>query len=161
MANLSEIQRKIIRMRDTDGQSYKEIGAMLDLKYNTVKNYYHKGKSIIRATEAAFDPTEAGDLPAPITVPLGAAEMADQLDLKAHRILQSISDVNLATASLFQKASSMGVFIDKARLLRGESTDNISVTDMRKIHQLLPVLLQEAKRRSLSIDGDFKEVVDE
>jgi len=81
--------------------------------------------------------------------------------LKAHRILQSISDVNLATASLFQKASSMGVFIDKARLLRGESTDNISVTDMRKIHQLLPVLLQEAKRRSLSIDGDFKEVVDE
>lgn len=157
MANVSPIQQEIIKLRDEDGMNYKEIGAKLGLKYNTVKNYYHKGHAIARAVEAAFDPQVDTDLPAPILKPLSAIEMADQLELKAHRILQSIGDQNLATASLYQKASSMGVFIDKARLLRGESTSNVDIKDMRKVQELLPVLMKEAKRRGF-IEAEYEEI---
>jgi transcriptional regulator with XRE-family HTH domain len=158
MANISPIQQRIIELKDKEGLSYKEIGERVDLKYNTVKNYYHKGMAVQRATAAAFDTAPDDNLPAPITKPLSATDMADELEKKAHRILQSISDVNLATASLYQKASSMGVFIDKARLLRGESTQNVSVKDMRKVNDLLPVLMREAKRRNLIVDAEFEEV---
>jgi hypothetical protein len=41
----------------------------------------------------------------------------------------------------------LGVMIEKRNLLRGEPTAIISDHERKKLHELLPALLEEAKRR--------------
>lgn len=146
MANLNDKQKNIIQLRDKDGLSLKEIAERTGFKYETVKNYYHTGKRLMRAGEIV--PEETKVVPKP-------TEMADKLEIKAEQIINSINKVNIGTASLYQRASSITQLITTARLLRGESTQNITIEDKRQLNELLPILMQEAKRRMITLEGEF------
>ena len=64
-------------------------------------------------------------------------KQADILDALSAGILAGIKKKDIAKASLQQKVSSMGVLIDKSRLIRGQSTNNsVSILLARHVHSL-------------------------
>lgn len=67
-----------------------------------------------------------------LTMPTVAAEvstkkieLADLYENRAYQIVEAVTTEDISDASLQQKAVSSGIFLDKARLIRGESTVNI------------------------------------
>jgi len=52
---------------------------------------------------------------------------AGKLEATAERILDSVTAADIEKASLRDKAISAGIFFDKTRLARGQSTSNVSV----------------------------------
>jgi len=63
-------------------------------------------------------------------VSIKKVELADLYELRARQTLEGVCAKDIESASLQQKAISSGVFIDKARLLRGESTQNIAYIEV-------------------------------
>jgi hypothetical protein len=59
-------------------------------------------------------------------------QLAHKLYHNAHRIVDSITDVTINKASLQQRMTTVGISIDKARLLLDESTSNISIYSIHK-----------------------------
>jgi hypothetical protein len=54
-------------------------------------------------------------------------ELADQYEDMAHRMLTSITDEDIEKLSAYQRMVSSGIAIDKARLLKDLSTQNVGV----------------------------------
>jgi predicted DNA-binding protein YlxM (UPF0122 family) len=66
-------------------------------------------------------------------------KQADILDALAAGIVGSITPKDLKRASLLSKVNSMGVLIDKSRLIRGQSTSNsVSILLARHVHLAPP-----------------------
>jgi len=64
--------------------------------------------------------------------------LASKLKSKAIGIINSIVDSDIQKASLMQRSTAAGIFIDKYRLLSGQSTDNLAVDGaLRSIHAQL------------------------
>lgn len=55
------------------------------------------------------------------------ARLADKFERLAEAILDSVSEEDLLKASLQQKSISAATMVDKARLIRGQSTQNAAV----------------------------------
>jgi hypothetical protein len=68
------------------------------------------------------------------------------------RSLEYLDDVALANASGRDLAVIFGIMADKRQLLNGEPTQILSFQDRRKLNDLIPLVLQEAQRRGLTID---------
>ncbi len=79
-------------------------------------------------------------------------EILDRLDDDIYLIGSYIDDKVAAEASLRDLAQAKAILIDKRQLLRGEPTAIVSDYERKKIHELLPALVAEAKRRSITID---------
>lgn len=68
-------------------------------------------------------------------------KQADILDALAAGIVSSITPKDLKKASLLSKVNSMGVLIDRSRLIRGQSTSNsVSVLLARHVHINAPTV---------------------
>lgn len=89
---------------------------------------------------------------------LNAEQLADQFDNKLQMILAHVDPVTVGTAGLKDLAIAAGIFTEKRQLLRGHATQIVTVDDRRKLNELMPKLLQEAKRRGLEIDGEAIDV---
>ena len=76
---------------------------------------------------------------------------------KLHMIRHYMDDKTMAEASARDLGLIAGVLIEKRQLLRGEPTQIISDHERRKIHELMPELVAEAKRRGLTVDGQVLE----
>ena len=85
-------------------------------------------------------------------------------ELKTNEILQMLGqkidlaafyldDKVMAEASARDLMLGAGVLIEKRNLLRGEPTQILSDKERKTIHELMPELLAEAKRRGLTVDG--------
>jgi len=68
-----------------------------------------------------------------------------------------LDDKVLAEASARDIMLGLGVMIEKRNLLRGEPTAIISDHDRKKIHELLPALLEEGRRRGITVEGKVTE----
>lgn len=79
------------------------------------------------------------------------------LDDRIARTLQQLDEKEIATANAYQKTLIFAILFDKAQLLRGEPTQIVSHEQRQKIDELLPLLVDEARRRGV-IDVEFKEV---
>jgi predicted transcriptional regulator len=82
------------------------------------------------------------------------ADLLNLVSTRAREILDSIDEGDIAKATLKDKAIAAGIFIDKRQLLSGEPTQILSVEDRRKLDELLPMIVREAKRRGMTIDVD-------
>lgn len=91
------------------GKSYRQIGRELQRSDKTVKRALTKTPEVI---------TEVQELKKDI------AALYNDL---AERILESIDDKTIKEARLRDRVISAGVCTDKARLLNGESTTNLSI----------------------------------
>lgn len=81
------------------------------------------------------------------------AELADKYEELNHRMLDSITEVDISKINAYQRVISSGVLTDKMRLLRGQSTVNsMSVLLTRHVRDLEPNL---ASVKSVDPGGDF------
>ncbi len=78
-------------------------------------------------------------------------ELIKILEDRALRCIEYVDDFAMAKASLRDLAITAGVLIDKSLLLKGEPTAIFRNEDRRKLNELLPALIAEAKRRGVNI----------
>lgn len=68
--------------------------------------------------------------------------------------LDSIDEIDFMKASLRDKASTICMFIEKRQLLAGEPTQILSINERKEVNDLIPLLMDEARRRGVMIDID-------
>lgn len=90
---------------------------------------------------------------------LKTQEILDLLGQKIHLALTYMDDKVVSEASFRDLALGTTAMIEKRALLRGEPTQIISDHERAKIHELVPKLLEEARRRGLTIEGTVTEKV--
>ena len=80
-------------------------------------------------------------------------EIVGMIEEKLDIIRFYLDDKVMAEASARDLMLGAGVLIEKRNLLRGEPTQILSDKERKTIHELMPELLAEAKRRGLTVDG--------
>lgn len=86
-------------------------------------------------------------------------ELDEMLGKKIHLMLSYIDDKVSGEASARDLAMGVAQLIEKQQLIRGEPTQIVSDHDRKKLHELLPLAIAEAKRRGLTVDGQVTEKV--
>lgn len=116
------------------GYSYRAIGELLGVGNVTVHNWVNDAKN---------DQLLLSDVSEQVK-----SRMSNKLYITSNNILSRISDKDVEDASLVQKTTAIGTLIDKARLIDGETTDNISMVYQRK---------DKVKSQQTVIDAEFTE----
>ena len=80
-------------------------------------------------------------------------EMVKLLEDRARRIFNYMDDFAMATAGLKDLAIAGGVVIDKARLLKDEPTQIVTMQDRRHLDELGAEILREMNRRGITFDA--------
>ena len=91
----------------------------------------------------------------PVLERLRKYQTADFLALiedRLGRALECMDDRRFAKAELRDLAVASGILAEKRQLLRGEPTGIFSVEDRRRLTDLIPLLLEEARRRGETIE---------
>jgi hypothetical protein len=96
------------------GRSYRAIARELGRSPHTIKRLLTK-------------PAVAAE------VSVKKIELADLYEQRAYEIVEAVTAEDISKASLQQMAVSSGIFLDKSRLLRGESTSNISMEVLMQV----------------------------
>lgn len=95
------------------------------------------------------------------TKSLKSAEIVDALNHKIDLALRYMDDKTMAEASFRDLALGTTAMIEKRQLLRGEPTAIVSDHERKKLHELLPAFIEEARRRgAVTLDGKTGEVVE-
>lgn len=87
------------------------------------------------------------------------AELKDKLDDKISLVLGYIDDVSTSQAGLKDLGIALNILIDKKQLLDNRPTQIIDFTTRERLPVLMPMMLAEARRRGITIEGQV-EVVD-
>jgi hypothetical protein len=87
------------------------------------------------------------------TKSLKSGEIVDALNNKIDLALRYMDDKTMSEASFRDLALGTAAMIEKRQLLRGEPTAIISDHERAKLHELLPLVIAEAQRRGLTIEG--------
>ena len=90
---------------------------------------------------------------------LKTQEILDMLGKKIHLALSYMDDKVMAEASFRDLALGSTAMIEKRQLLRGEPTQIVSDHDRKKLHELLPLLIEEGQRRGITFEGKVTEKV--
>lgn len=89
---------------------------------------------------------------------LSERELIGALDKKVAHALYFLDDFTFAASSAKELAGVIDIMIEKIQLLKGKPTSITSIEDRRKINELLPVLMEEARRRGVVIEGSAVDV---
>lgn len=73
--------------------------------------------------------------------------------------LSYMDDKTMSEASFRDLSIGTTALIEKLQLLEGKPTQIISDLERKKLHELLPLLLEEGKRRGITLDGQVTEKV--
>lgn len=85
-------------------------------------------------------------------------EILEMLGKKIDLAAFYLDDKVMAEASARDIMLGIGVLVEKRNLLRGEPTAIISDHERKKLHELLPALLEEGRRRAaLTVEGQVTE----
>ncbi len=80
-------------------------------------------------------------------------ELLSLIEDRMLKSLEYMDDVAFATADLRDIALTFGILHDKRQLLMGQPTQILSVQERSDLDQLVPMLLEEAQRRGITIDS--------
>ncbi len=83
---------------------------------------------------------------------LSDKELIAVMQQSLSRAIAYLDDFALAGASVKDLASVIDTLVSNIQLLRGLPTSIMSVEDRRTLNELIPAVVQEAKRRGLSIE---------
>ena len=73
--------------------------------------------------------------------------LRDLFSTNARRVLESVTDEDIAKAGLRDKAVAAGIYTDKTLLLQGQPTQVMSVKELQSLEELSKMMVAEAKRR--------------
>ena len=128
--------------------SYQQIGKATGVARDTVRDYLRRLE--MRSTRE-WEERKA----------ISQAALAEKFNRLAVGAVDAITDQKLAATSAEKLAVVAGIATDKHLLLTGQPTAIFGVEDRRKLHELIPALTAEAKRRGLTIEGEYKDVTPE
>ena len=155
---LSKKERDTYSLRAGQGMSFQAIGEKLQVKASSARVYYCKArKKLGIQEETKSEKQQLTELPM-TPLPTNVEEMAAVCEEKAARILVSMGNVSIKGATLSQKSRAISDLIVNSRLLRGEATQIITHEDRRKLKDLIPAILLEAKRRGMLEELNIKEI---
>ncbi len=127
--NFDEIETvKILR---ADGMTYHAISLEIGRDPKTVK-------------KACLEPKTAEEIKEI------KAELASEYEDLARRLLTSITDNDIEKINCYQRVISSGIATDKMRLLRNESTENISIDAVNE-------RLEDRRKRGLELEKRIQE----
>lgn len=87
--------------------------------------------------------------------------LLDLVDDRLHRTISAIDDFSIEDASLRDKAYAGDRLFNMRQLIKGEPTQIVSSADRAKLNELLPMLMREAQRRGIIIEGQVMPVAEE
>ena len=87
-------------------------------------------------------------------------DMIQKIDERIGHALTYIDDYVMADANFRDLSMGVGILIEKRQLLKGEPTQIISVDERKTLNQLLPLLIQEATRRGVTIEASYTKTVE-
>jgi DNA-binding CsgD family transcriptional regulator len=90
---------------------------------------------------------------------LKASEIAQLFSEKIDLAARYMDDKTAGDASFRDLALAATAMAEKRQLMRGEPTQIISDHERAKLHELVPLLIQEARRRGLTVEGEITEKV--
>jgi len=105
--NMEEIEKA--KALSALGRSFRAIAAELHKSPHTVKKVLTGSAQVVEEVKAR------------------KADLAELFEERSRQTLDAVTPGDIEKASLLQKATSSAIFLDKARLLKGESTLNVSV----------------------------------
>jgi hypothetical protein len=85
-------------------------------------------------------------------------QLINALEEKIALVLQYLDPFSMAGSSAKDLEGVLDGLISNAQLLKGKPTSITSVEDRRKLNELLPLLVQEAKRRGVIVDGTAERI---
>lgn len=85
-------------------------------------------------------------------------ELVHKLDERINHALGYMDDYIMGEASFRDLALGTAQLIEKRQLLKGEPTQIVSLDERRSLNELVPLLVREAKRRGITIEGEAKDV---
>ena len=142
---LLEKEKDVYRLRTEEGMSFQAIGEKVGLKTSSARVYYTRARRKLGINEAMKPSVEQAIVSEYTKLPTSPEEMAGACENKAALILASIGDTSIKGATLSQKSRAFSDLIQNSRLLKGEATQIISHEDRRKLKELIPAILLEAK----------------
>lgn len=80
------------------------------------------------------------------------SELLGLVSHNARRVLEAVTDEDIAQAKLKDKAIAVGIFLEKRQLLSGEPTQILTVQERGHMDDLIKMVMSEAVRRGLEID---------
>jgi len=176
-------QREAYRLRTENGLTYDEIGKRLgvsttrasDLCTQAYKKIRQRNKGAPSPHRFPMEHFKAEVAPQPPALSPGMRQQLEQAMAKATpasvladiersiaacaRLLNNM-DV-LARSSPSQLGKLMKDLTDVRALMRGEPTQIVQITDVRKMDELGRMLLEELQRRNITIDGEARVALDE
>jgi hypothetical protein len=84
-------------------------------------------------------------------------EMADMFEDLARRMLDSITYEDILKLNAYQRMIAAGIATDKMRLLRNESTENISMAKVEMNRKEIAVKCAEVEKRIRELKGEKAE----
>ena len=88
-------------------------------------------------------------------------ELASYFEDLSMRLITSISDEDILGLSAYQRVIAAGISVDKLRLLRNESTENISIDVIRSRREDTQKRLEELRREREKMTGVDEDVEQE
>lgn len=85
-------------------------------------------------------------------------ELVHKLDERINHAIGYMDDYIMGEASFRDLAMGTAQLIEKRQLLKGEPTQIISVDERRTLNELVPLLVREAQRRGITIEGESRDV---
>jgi hypothetical protein len=89
---------------------------------------------------------------------MSVAELITEIDKKKQLLLSRIDEVSVIGMSAKDLALAFGILTDKALLLGGRPTSIVDFNLRAQLTVLMPQMLSEARRRGLTLEGEFSHV---
>ncbi|MCZ6606197.1 MAG: sigma factor-like helix-turn-helix DNA-binding protein, partial [Alphaproteobacteria bacterium] len=158
---LTELERRVVHLRDAEGMKWAEIGRQLGMDRRNAQKAHQRAHSkmaqqgpapsqerqqeLQKACEGALEKVR-GKIDDKM-LSEAAAEVAWQA------IWQIRNDPVLwSRASIKELSTVYGQMIDKRQLLRGEPTQITKIQDIRELDEMAKLLHEEMEKRGLLID---------
>jgi translation initiation factor RLI1 len=90
---------------------------------------------------------------------LTTKELVEQLEEKTTLVLGAIDEYAVAQAGLKDLSIAANILIEKQQLLTNKPTQILDVTTRMQVNGLLPMMIAEARRRGITVDGTAMRVV--
>ena len=158
---LTELERRVVRLRDTKGMKWAEIGRQLGMDRRNAQKAHQRAHSKM----AQHGPAPSQE---------SQQELQKACEGALEKVRGKIDDKMLSTAagevaqtalwrmkndsalwdraSLKELSTVCGQMIDKRQLLQGEPTQIIKIQDIRELDEMAKVLHDEMERRGLLVD---------
>ncbi len=86
-------------------------------------------------------------------------ELADAYEALSRRMIESITDEDILALNAYQRTIASGICTDKMRLLRNESTENISIDALRdnmeaRAERIMELKIRLAEKRGVDYEAE-------